>query len=135
MIDSTTSEVDIMVNNDGLTYYYKVKGKHMEKEFNDIEELFQYLDELADTCDVALENNARETKEARLDNVNHPTHYNKGAMECLDVIKACLTSSEFKGFLKGNVLKYMYRKGDKGDALEDLNKACWYAKKLIEQEK
>lgn len=135
MIDNTTSEVDIMVNYDGLTYCYKVKGKHMEKEFNDIEELFQYLDKLADTCDVALENNTRETKEVELDNVNHPTHYNKGTMECLDVIKACLSDSEFKGFLKGNVLKYMYRKGDKGDALEDLNKACWYAKKLMEQEK
>lgn len=134
MIDSTTSEVDIIFNYDGLTNYCKFKGKHMEKEFNDIEELFQYLDKLADTCDVALENNARETKEVKLDNVNHPTHYNKGTMECLDVIKACLSSSEFRGFLKGNVMKYMYRKGDKGDALEDLNKACWYAKKLMEQE-
>ena len=85
--------------------------------------------------DDAIVNNTRETKEVRLDNVNHPKHYNTGAMECLDVIKACLSSSEFRGFLKGNVLKYMYRKGDKGDALEDLNKACWYAKKLIEQEK
>ena len=82
----------------------------------------------------AIVNNTRETKKAKLDNVNHPSHYNKGTMECLDVIKACLSNSEFEGFLKGNVLKYMYRKGDKGDALEDLNKACWYAKKLIEQE-
>lgn len=135
MIDSTTSEVDIMVNyDDDLTNYYKVKGKHMEKEFNDIEELFQYLDKLADTPDDAIVNNTRETKEVKLDNVNHPAHYNKGTMECLDVIKACLSESEFKGFLKGNVMKYMYRKGDKGDALEDLNKACWYAKKLMEQE-
>ena len=82
----------------------------------------------------AIVNNTRETKEEKLDNVNHPTHYNLGTMECLDVIKACLTNSEFRGFLKGNVIKYMYRKGEKGDALEDLNKACWYAKKL-EQEK
>lgn len=86
------------------------------------------------TSEVAIVNNTRETKEVGLDNVNHPTHYNKGTMECLDVIKACLSDSEFKGFLKGNVMKYMYRKGDKGDALEDLNKACWYAKKLMEQE-
>ena len=85
--------------------------------------------------DNAIVNNIRETKEVRLDNVNHPTHYTKGTMECLDVIKACLSSSEFRGFLKGNVLKYLYRKGDKGDALEDLNKSCWYAKKLAEQEK
>ena len=134
MIDSTTSEVDIMVNYDDLTNCYKVKGKYMEKEFNDIEELFQYLDKLTDTPDDAIVNNTRETKEVRLDNVNHPAHYNKGTMECLDVIKACLSNSEFRGFLKGNVMKYMYRKGDKGDALEDLNKACWYAKKLMEQE-
>ena len=134
MIDNTTSEVDIMFNYDSLTNCYKLKGKHMEKEFNDIEELFQYLDKLTDTPDDAIVNNTRETKEVRLDNVNHPAHYNKGTMECLDVIRACLSNSEFKGFLKGNVMKYMYRKGDKGDALEDLNKACWYAKKLMEQE-
>lgn len=131
MIDSTTSEVDIIFNYDSLTNCYKFKGKHMEKEFNDIEELFQYLDKLADTSDDAI---ARETKEVKPNNINHPAHYNKGTMECLDVIKACLSGSEFKGFLKGNVMKYMYRKGDKGDALEDLNKACWYAKKLMEQE-
>lgn len=129
MIDNTTSEVDIMVNYDGLGYHYKIK--HIE--FHAIEFLLQYLDRLA-IAEIAIVNNTRETKEAKLDNVNHPTHYNKGTMECLDVIKACLSNSEFKGFLKGNVLKYMYRKGDKGDALEDLNKACWYAKKLKEQE-
>ena len=129
MIDNTTSEVAIInINYNGLTYCYKVKG------FNAIEGLLQYLDRLA-TAEIALANNTRETKEVELDNVNHPTHYNKGTMECLDVIKACLSNSEFRGFLKGNVMKYMYRKGDKGDALEDLNKACWYAKKLKEQEK
>lgn len=105
-----------------------------EKELEELKELFQYLDKLTNTHDDAIVNNTREIKEARLDNVNHPTHYNKGAMECLDVIKACLSDSEFRGFLKGNVMKYMYRKGDKGDALEDLNKACWYAKKLMKQE-
>ena len=135
MIDNTTSEVDIIFNYDSLTNCYKLKGNHMEKEFNDIEELFQYLDKLVDTPDDAIVNNTRETKEVKLDNINHPAHYNKGTMECLDVIKACLSNSEFRGFLKGNVIKYMYRKGDKGDALEDLNKACWYAKKLMEKEK
>lgn len=133
MIDNTTSEAAIInVNYNGLTYCYKVK--HIENEFKVIEGLLQYLDRLA-IAEITLENNTRETKEVKLDNVNHPTHYNKGTMECLDVIKACLSDSEFKGFLKGNVMKYMYRKGDKGDALEDLNKACWYAKKLMEQEK
>ena len=134
MIDNTTSEVDIIFNYDSLINCYKLKGNHMEKEFNDIEELFQYLDKLVDTPEDAIVNNTRETKEVKLDNINHPAHYNKGTMECLDVIKACLSNSEFRGFLKGNVMKYMYRKGDKGDALEDLNKACWYAKKLMEQE-
>ena len=134
MIDNTTSEVDIIFNYDSLTNCYKLKGNHMKKEFNDIEELFQYLDKLVDTPDDAV-NNTRETKEVKLDNINHPAHYNKGTMECLNVIKACLTESEFRGFLKGNVMKYLYRKAAKGDALEDLNKACWYAKKLMEQEK
>ena len=38
-----------------------------------------------------------------------------------------LTTEEFEGFLKGNVIKYLYRAGDKRDKQEDLRKAADYA--------
>lgn len=66
------------------------------------------------------------------DNVNHPKHYCKGGLECIQVIKAQLTPEQYKGYLYGNVLKYMWRWPDK-NGLEDLRKAEHYLKWLIEE--
>ena len=61
--------------------------------------------------------------------VNHPAHYNSGGIECIDGIKAALSPEEFKGFLKGNVMKYLWRANHKnGD--EDIEKARWYLEYL-----
>ena len=64
------------------------------------------------------------------DPVNHPKHYKKGNKECIDVIKDSLTEEEFKGYLKGCNIKYMWRYEYKGKPLEDLDKAAWYLGKL-----
>ena len=65
------------------------------------------------------------------DNVNHPKHYCKGGIECIQVIKAQLTPEQNIGYLYGNVLKYMWRWPDK-NGLEDLRKAKHYLEWLIE---
>jgi hypothetical protein len=62
----------------------------------------------------------------RPDMVNSPPHYLTGGIETIDYIKAKLTAEEFKGYLRGNVLKYASRK--KGG--DDMGKAAWYAKRL-----
>lgn len=64
------------------------------------------------------------------DNVLQPKHYMQGSHECIDEIKAMLTPEEFKGFLKGNVIKYRYRSNLK-NGKEDLEKADNYAYYLI----
>ena len=43
------------------------------------------------------------------DNVNSPAHYKYGKKETIDVIRDCMTSDEYHGYLKGNVLKYVSR--------------------------
>lgn len=55
------------------------------------------------------------------DNVNHPDHYNKhpAGIECIDVIEPF-------PYNVGASIKYMWRAGLKGDALEDLMKAHWH---------
>jgi len=45
--------------------------------------------------------------------VNTPAHYVKDGIECIDAIKGSMTVEEFKGYLKGNVMKYMWRYQDK----------------------
>jgi len=61
----------------------------------------------------------------------NPSHYKQGDIECIDAIKASMTLAQFQGYLKGNIMKYLWRyehKSNKG--LEDLNKAQWYMDKL-----
>lgn len=66
------------------------------------------------------------------DNVNSPKHYLKGGLECIQVIKAELTPEQYKGYLYGNVLKYMWRWQNK-NGLEDLRKAAKYLEWLQEE--
>lgn len=60
------------------------------------------------------------------DVVNKPLHYNTGAIECIEAIRASMSPLEFRGYLKGNVLKYMWRYNYKGKPTEDVAKANWY---------
>ena len=64
------------------------------------------------------------------DMVNHPKHYNKHGVECIDAIRATLTDEEFRGYCKGNVLKYTWRERYK-NGFEDLEKAMWYLERLV----
>ena len=67
------------------------------------------------------------------DPVESPTHYNSGSIECIDAIKESMSEREFRGYLKGNVMKYLWRydRKVKGKAREDLKKANWYLERLI----
>lgn len=63
------------------------------------------------------------------DLVNSPPHYRQGDIECIDAIRAALTEEEFRGYCKGNALKYIWRERHKGGG-ESLAKAGWYLDRL-----
>ena len=67
------------------------------------------------------------------DNVNHPRHYCKGGIECIDAIRAAVSDLQgVEAVHAGNVIKYVWRyKGKNG--LEDLKKAKHYLEWLIEE--
>ena len=67
------------------------------------------------------------------DPVEQPDHYNKGAIEAIEAIKASMPEHEFKGYLKGNALKYLWRYDYKGKPVEDLRKCRWYIDRLIKE--
>ena len=62
------------------------------------------------------------------DNINSPEHYTRHAsgVECIEV-------AEHFNFSLGNAIKYIWRAGLKGDAVEDLRKAAWYIQREIER--
>ena len=74
------------------------------------------------------------SRSSKSDAVQNPQHYTLGEIECIDAIKASMTQEEFKGFLKGNIQKYMWRYEKKQNPVQDLEKARWYLSKLIEDE-
>ena len=66
------------------------------------------------------------------DMVNHPEHYTKGGIECIDAIRASMSKEAFAGYCKGNCLKYIWRYEDK-NGIEDLQKAAVYLKWLMKE--
>ena len=73
-------------------------------------------------------------KHESFDDVDKPEHYNQGDVECIDAIKAALGQDGFICYLRGNVMKYVWRCYDKNMPVTDLRKARWYLERIIEEE-
>jgi len=103
----------------------------MLNEFNDRYPVWE------DTCDRPVKGRPPETIHA-VDPFYAtqlgPKHYTNKGIQPWDAMKSWLTKNEFRGYLRGNVIKYIARYADKG-GVEDLNKAQHYLSKLIEEEK
>ena len=67
--------------------------------------------------------------------VNNPPHYNRKNIEAICAIEASMEPEEFCGYLKGNILKYLWRYNYKGTPLQDLEKSEYYLKLLIKKVK
>ena len=66
-----------------------------------------------------------------IDNVNHPSHYETGKFECIDVMLETQGIEAVKSFCLCNAFKYLYRTKRK-NGLEDVKKAIWYLHKYVE---
>lgn len=63
-----------------------------------------------------------------MSNVDHPPHYTQhpSGVECIEI-------TEHMNFCTGNAIKYIWRAGEKGNYVEDLQKAIWYLNREIER--
>lgn len=69
------------------------------------------------------------------DNINHPKHYCKSGLECIDAIRAAVSNlSPFEAVCVANIIKYAWRYKDK-NGLEDVKKAAKYLQLLQEEMK
>lgn len=59
------------------------------------------------------------------DPVHAPAHYTSGGIEVIDILRAKLSPDEFRGFLKGNVIKYTLR-AELKNGQQDYQKAGVY---------
>lgn len=72
-----------------------------------------------------------QVRQALKDNVNHPNHYTKGKVECLDALEsATIGKSGIEAVCVANIIKYLWRYEEK-NGLEDVKKANFYLNRLI----
>lgn len=67
------------------------------------------------------------------DNVNHPSHYENGKVECIDAMIETQGAGAVQSFCICNAFKYIWRHKNKNH-LEDVKKAIWYLNKFVELE-
>ena len=68
-----------------------------------------------------------------VDVVNHPSHYTRGRIECIDASYSATTGkSGIEAVCVANVIKYLWRYEEKG-GLESVRKEQWYLNKLISE--
>lgn len=68
----------------------------------------------------------------KVDAIN-PAHYRvKGLPEAHEIMNHLMHREQLEGFYWGNIIKYAYRYGRKGDKAETAGKIAWYAQKLKE---
>ena len=117
-------------------WFYPVDGRSVQ--------ISGYFADGPKTFDIAVENTTEckdgvcpvpwATKpyrpELQPDLINHPPHYNDGSIECIEAIEAQHTPEEYRGYLKGNIAKYIWRERHKGGT-DSLRKARFYLDRLI----
>jgi hypothetical protein len=62
--------------------------------------------------------------------VDHPKHYNVGSIEVIDFIE-----DQQLGFHLGNAVKYITRAQHKGERKDDIEKAIWYLRRFLGENK
>ena len=111
--------------------------QHYEK--GDIAPTFDIIKKIAEILGVSpydIVRNAKAPKEevtpidtdAKKEMVNHPTHYNRGKYEAIDIIESLEMN-----FNLGNAFKYLFRAGHKDDIVQELKKARWYIDREIQR--
>lgn len=119
-------DIDFLVNDavDRFLSFKKYKIRLNRLGFSDDEVVQKWTD------GVSLEQAVKgEVLPEEKDNIN-PEHYKIGGIDAIDYVRAKLTPEEYRGYLKGNIIKYISREKHKNGA-EDCKKAKWFSDELV----
>ena len=120
-------------NDIDLNKYYKVVEKKDDGGISIYNPRTGYLVRLSRGDYTFVNPVDKEQENSKPDLVNHPSHYETGKFECIEVMEEALGRDVVKGFCIGNAFKYLYRAKRK-NGLEDLKKAQWYLNRIISME-
>lgn len=89
------------------------------------------LSDLSD--DSGVVDRMMDALDKKTDDAINPSHYKvKDLPEAYEIITHLMHREQLEGFYWGNIIKYAYRYGRKGDKAETAGKIKWYAQKLKE---
>jgi hypothetical protein len=71
----------------------------------------------------------KDITESYEEQVDHPDHYNQGKYECIEVIED--NPALYNHYHVSNSFKYLWRWREKGEPIQNLEKAAWYLKRKI----
>lgn len=100
------------------------------------EKAYEVYAESHSDVDICKVDNASVEKEEEVINPINPSHYRaEGIPEAIEIMRGLMTDEQLEGFLWGNIIKYAYRYGRKGDTqgakTETAAKIKWYADAMI----
>ena len=122
--NTDSQEVDLMK-------FTKQKIDEINTEINKLNDKLKNISEsMNDIVRLVLSEGESDSASTN-DNVNHPSHYETGNFECIDVMIETQGKEAFMDFCICNVFKYIYRHNSK-NGIEDIKKAKWYLDKYIE---
>lgn len=100
---------------------------------HDVEMCYSNLDYVEEHFNRLVEHGElpAEVPDETSSNVDHPSHYNQGGIECIDAMVAAFGKVAVENFCLLNAFKYVWRNRDK-NGFEDIDKAIWYLKKFEE---
>lgn len=133
-----------MYNKSCHTFYYDDKSEEykLAEPYVYYEKLYRYDDKLEKFVEIEKPNwyyealaaikKVAEKEEEKVDNVNHPKHYEGScSIECIDAMRFALGDEGLAYFCAGNAFKYLWRYKFK-NGQEDLDKAGWYRDRLLD---
>ena len=98
---------------------------------------FYWTDEMLEPIEdpLATKIEERNNKNTSDDKVNSPSHYTRGDIEVIDIIRQLVQGYEpFEAYLVGNAVKYLARANVKENKQQDLEKAKWHIDKLLKEQ-
>ena len=120
-----------LINKDRISFckgkYYQGTGNHFIDEYDKL----RYISDNVIKNSFKVHSEEDNTNNKVVDNVNHPSHYAQGGIECIDAMEAAYGTQAVIHFCMCNAFKYQWRFKNK-NGKEDLLKCQWYQNKLIE---
>lgn len=130
-------EVPLTTDENVVLEHVKQKSMHDDEENESEEEenmgmIHSVINhKLAEDDDERTVERMEDALQKRTEDAINPSHYKvEGLPESIDIINHLMHREQYEGFLWGNILKYAYRYGRKGDKGETAGKIAWYADQL-----